>query len=172
LFSEVAKVDSCPDRFKWSSSPSIRPYCFGLDFNHGEFTMVEFQNMLRAYLARQFTLASDALNAITGMLNRVSRLGGVKFSMAYLLSLWTAENKVRLRRRPGFPSWSWLGWEGKITCTSYRVIPPCKADAFRKATQVHLPPGVFWPGFLGIGVAGQYREGLCARQVEAVAHIE
>jgi hypothetical protein len=179
LFSEVAKVDSGPGRLKWSSSPSIRPYCFGLDFDNGEFTMVEFQNMLQAYTARQFTRSSDALNAITGMLNRISRLGGVKFSYGmptepdFVCSLlWTAENKVRLRRRPGFPSWSWLGWEGKITCTSYRVIPPCKADAFRKATQVHLPPGVFWPGTLGIGVAGQYKQDLCAWQAESVARIE
>jgi hypothetical protein len=32
--------------------------------------------MLQAYTARQFTRSSDALNAVTGMLNRISRLGG------------------------------------------------------------------------------------------------
>jgi hypothetical protein len=73
--------------------------------------MDEFQDMLQAYTARQLTRSSDAHNAITGMLNRVSASSGVTFSygmptepnLIYSM-LWTGARNVRLRRRPGFPS--------------------------------------------------------------------
>jgi hypothetical protein len=179
LFSEVARVDSNPDRFKWSLTTANRPYCFGLDFNDNEFTMVEFQNMLQAYTARQFTRSSDALNAAIGMMNRISRLHGVKFSygmptkpdLVYCL-LWTAEQSAWLRRRPGFPSWSWLGWEGKVECTSYRVNPPDGAETSEKGTRASRAPGVFCPGRLGVGIAGQWREDFLAWQADSTAHIE
>jgi hypothetical protein len=178
LFSEIATIKRGPGRYRWLPTEFSRPNCFGLDLNQCEFTMVEFQGMLQAYTARGFTMSSDALNAAVGMLNRVSRLHGVVFSYGMPTErdldcslLWTAPSDVRLRRRGGFPSWSWLGWEGKITCTSYREALPSVSDAFDDITQVLPAPGTFRHGQLLSGVARGYSETNATWQADSAIHI-
>jgi Heterokaryon incompatibility protein (HET) len=175
LFSEVMKIDSHPDRFRCTVFPFLRPHCFGLDFNEDKFAMDEFQDMLQAYTARQLTRSSDAHNAIIGMLNRVSASSGVKFSygmptepnLIYSM-LWTGARNVRLRRRPGFPSWSWLGWEGKITCTSFWISRPWTFD---ESPDDFRAPGFFRPGYF-LSAGGGTHDNDFAWQVDSASPIE
>lgn len=64
---------------------------------------------------------SDALNAVIGILEPLSQardsskglLAGIPASLLEEAILWTP-GQAHIRRRPGFPSWSWTGWIGEI----------------------------------------------------------
>jgi hypothetical protein len=95
--------------------------------------------VLERYTARVLTFESDALNAIIGALSTFRKYGinhswGVPFtttetnnaattighalatpparSEVYMALLWYHADPIG--RRPGFPSWSPLGWKGKV----------------------------------------------------------
>lgn len=93
---------------------------------------------LEEYSGRHLTYQSDALNAISGLLSRISALTylGIPIldqfdlvkqfprTLTVGMALWwflgglawypAHEGKIPLQRRYAFPSWSWLGWEGRI----------------------------------------------------------
>lgn len=92
-----------------------------------------FSNMVREYNERTLSYDQDALNAISGMLAVFSRAfeGGFMFGlpiMFFELALcWQPSSPFDLRRReaphtpasavrPGLPSWSWVGWQGPVSC--------------------------------------------------------
>jgi Heterokaryon incompatibility protein (HET) len=105
---------------------------------------------IEQYSTRKLTNGSDALNAMLGIFNHFGKLpnpifelGGLPLlpkkkkdmapgfqSRAYELSnllTWYHPNQAERRRE--FPSWSWLGWDGKIRrplALNYR--PPVEPD--------------------------------------------
>lgn len=84
------------------------------------------------YGTRDLTDQSDALNAMAGICRRVaskakcSFLQGMPVAAFDLYVLFfppTAGGHLeRFARRPGFPSWSWAGWQGPV---NYTRFPAC-----------------------------------------------
>jgi hypothetical protein len=92
-----------------------------------------FTNLVTAYTRRQLTRRTDRLNAIAGILEEVSKVGGPFFqgiplscfSNAILWDrdfLWSGPKQINERTCqeerdlwiPGLPSWSWAGWMTEI----------------------------------------------------------
>ena len=75
-----------------------------------------YARMVMTYSPRTLTLPADAHNAIAGVLSRMTRsmnmsfIGGLPEGDFFNALLW--DNGGTSPRRPQFPSWSWLGWEG------------------------------------------------------------
>ncbi|KAH7359496.1 heterokaryon incompatibility protein-domain-containing protein [Pyrenochaeta sp. MPI-SDFR-AT-0127] len=89
-----------------------------------EFNFQEAMKLLEQYTTRRLSFESDALNALLGILNHLrSRLHpigsfwGIPFTVSdsdpcFLCMYWWHPKQAT--RRPGFPSWSPLGWIGSI----------------------------------------------------------
>jgi hypothetical protein len=80
--------------------------------------------LIEAYSARNLTYPNDISNAFAGIEDMVRQdwkmnltFGLSQPSMAISL-LWAGGI---LTRREGFPSWSWMGWIGKIICVTDSV---------------------------------------------------
>lgn len=110
------------------------------------------------YSGRHLTYQSDVLNAITGLLSRISVLTylgipildqfdlvkGLPHTLILEMALWqflgglawypAHEGKILLQRRYAFPSWSWLGWEGRITFPKLQIYH-----------EENLDPSAWWP---------------------------
>lgn len=77
-----------------------------------------FKSMVYRYTGRQLTFASDMLNAFDGISAFISQGCNTRFRCGLpteffdLSLLWRPEE--RLKRRQGFSSWTWAGWEGRI----------------------------------------------------------
>ena len=88
-------------------SPEARAWDFGI-----------YARMVWTYSPRALTLSADAHDAIAGVLGRMTRsmnmsfIGGLPEGDFFNALLWDYESEVIIPRRPQFPSWSWLGWEG------------------------------------------------------------
>jgi hypothetical protein len=75
-----------------------------------------------AYAMRQLTFQSDALNAFAGIGKALAASMGVTrifYAMPAVVfdwaMLWTGSIRLKnLKRRSGFPSWAWVGWEGDV----------------------------------------------------------
>jgi hypothetical protein len=104
--------------------------------DHGYSAMDLVKQHIRAYSGRELSFESDALNAIKSSLGTFARrkepvyhIWGVPFKYQSLQpdsSFDIALNfyhEIPCHRRPGFPSWSMLGWKGPIQwCDSpYRL---------------------------------------------------
>lgn len=95
--------------------------------------LVVFMGLVEKYTARDLTYDTDSLKAFTGVIHRfetaetaVNQIWGVPFCRgesdkettdSFVDGLgWNHSWKKHgvPRRRPGFPSWSWAGWAGKI----------------------------------------------------------
>ncbi|KAJ8124666.1 hypothetical protein O1611_g8974 [Lasiodiplodia mahajangana] len=80
---------------------------------------LDYQAFILYYTRRSLTHQEDALNAMRGIIQRVSRvmrcrfLEGLPTAMFDLFVLFFGERRS-LRRRYGFPSYSWAGWKGSI----------------------------------------------------------
>ena len=81
-----------------------------------------WDSLVSAYSGRNLTFASNALNACRGSLDRISRHTGHEFCFGIPKQdfhrglLWKGHHDHQLHRRPEFPSWSWLGWSGRVEC--------------------------------------------------------
>ena len=77
-----------------------------------------YARMVMTYSPRGLTFPADAHNAIAGVLSRMTRsmnmsfIGGLPEGDFFNALLWDYDGKENCRRRPQFPSWSWLGWQG------------------------------------------------------------
>ena len=82
-----------------------------------------YSNIVSIYSGRQLTLAADIIKACRGILNQFTRNTTMEFVHALpredILKalLWKAHPQHCLRRRAGFPSWSWVGWIGRTEYT-------------------------------------------------------
>jgi Heterokaryon incompatibility protein (HET) len=78
----------------------------------------QYFNLVQGYNSRNLTFESDAQNAFTAILTVMSHSfpGGFHFGIpAFLFDigiLWSRMSS--LKRRNSFPSWSWLGWFGRV----------------------------------------------------------
>jgi hypothetical protein len=112
-------------------------------------------DILNIYNTRDLTFDSDALNAVTGVLNELSirpdpvgHFWGVPFGIrpgltGVLFALnWSAA--VPCARRPGFPSWSPLGWRSKDIhfdkAKEQVICVPHTANDLEKGISVKLGP--------------------------------
>ncbi|KAK3312603.1 heterokaryon incompatibility protein-domain-containing protein [Apodospora peruviana] len=83
----------------------------------------DFANMLIYYSQRALTLPSDTIRALAGITRRVSQLSKCRFLQGIPTAVFDAflifESNTRsfLRRRQGFPSYSWAGWKGGLVVT-------------------------------------------------------
>ena len=82
-----------------------------------ESPLVDYVTILFNYTARTLTNQSDVLRAMAGIIRRISS----KFRYRMLEGLPTGAfdyfilfSGTRIRRRRGFPSYSWAGWIGQI----------------------------------------------------------
>ena len=78
-----------------------------------------YARMVMTYSPRTLTLPADAHNVIAGVLSRMTRsmnmsfIGGLPEGDFFNALLWDFQEISPISpRRPQFPSWSWLGWEG------------------------------------------------------------
>ena len=78
----------------------------------------EYTRAIEEYTHREISYESDVLNAFAGLLHIFSRffrcktLLGLPESLLDIALLWKPTSQ--LRRRNGFPSWSWAGWVGRV----------------------------------------------------------
>lgn len=79
---------------------------------------------VEAYCSKDLSFESDALPAITGILNAISQryyskmIWALPESILDLALLWKASSRhigARGRRRPNVPSWSWVSWSAEVT---------------------------------------------------------
>ncbi|KAH8663167.1 hypothetical protein BGZ61DRAFT_562296 [Ilyonectria robusta] len=121
----------------WMYEPYKLP---GMDASH---TGIGLFGLLAAYLTRQLSIPSDTLNAMLGILNLLAQhkrrpvyhVCGVPIlrlksnsnsdgDMAARVTLngflnglcWRLQEPAH--RQPGFPSWSWTGWQGVVDSVS------------------------------------------------------
>jgi hypothetical protein len=90
----------------------IQPLNMECDPNHQWRT---YARAVEAYTARQLTNPGDILNAFSGIANVIYHgrfIEGLPVSAFDLALLW--QPRVLLKRREGFPSWSWAGWIGQV----------------------------------------------------------
>jgi hypothetical protein len=80
--------------------------------------LVQYFSLVRGYNSRTLSFESDALRAFSAIMNAFSSslpnsfLFGVPEFLFDIGLLWTRSEP--LKRRKGFPSWSWAGWSGVI----------------------------------------------------------
>lgn len=76
-----------------------------------------YLQLLSIYIGRRLTYDTDVLSAFAGIINAQSAsLGHFESGLplrlfARALFLSVTPQSVRLSRRIGFPSWSWIGWK-------------------------------------------------------------
>ncbi|KAK8040093.1 hypothetical protein PG993_008504 [Apiospora rasikravindrae] len=109
----------------------------------------ELKAILEQYTTRKLTYQSDALNACTGVL-KIMETGDETFHYGLLTTIYSRRaatanftmwlvwyHKNPSRRRPEFPSWSFLGWEGPATMGTADDCQP----VFWKRTYEEFNPG-------------------------------
>jgi hypothetical protein len=108
----------------------------------------QYFGLVGGYNARDLTFESDALNAFAAIITAMSKSfpGGFHFGIPMFLfdigMLWSTSSS--LKRRSGFPSWSWLGWTGEIK------LPLGYHDAWKPSfdyaadQDVHIRPLIRW----------------------------
>lgn len=85
-----------------------------------------WRSALEEYTARTMTNDCDSINAFLGIQNHIERcladpaddgsfVWGLPLRQFPQSLRWYHKSKARPRRREGFPSWSWAGWEGAVT---------------------------------------------------------
>ncbi|KAI0121825.1 HET-domain-containing protein [Daldinia grandis] len=84
-----------------------------------ESTDTTFRRLVEMYTDRTMTNDSDSLNAFRGMLSSLQKsllpqgfVWGLPLKEFPQSMRWYHPRTVRPRRRPDFPSWSYVGWEG------------------------------------------------------------
>jgi hypothetical protein len=76
--------------------------------------------LIQSYSRRQLSFQGDILNAFAGVTDMLSNECGFELCNGLIKSsltcsmLWSHEKPV-LKRRVGFPSWSWCGWVGETS---------------------------------------------------------
>lgn len=82
----------------------------------------DYSRLLEIYTARVFTNPQDAVWALAGTIRRVGETlrqdmvqGIPAGALGHFMLFRNASGGGFLRRRRGFPSWSWAGWDEQIT---------------------------------------------------------
>ena len=91
-----------------------------LDLRIRSWDFKTFNSLVSLYTARLLSYPDDILNACQGALTElqmrtaVTFKGGIPVQDIHRALLWSSHRQHTLTRRPGFPSWSWSGWFGRI----------------------------------------------------------
>jgi hypothetical protein len=81
-----------------------------------------YMRLVRDYSSKVLSHDSDALNAIKAIFTKLQESGIYRAGFHWGLPLdgfdqaltWSSSYSSILVRRKGFPSWSWLGWKGRV----------------------------------------------------------
>jgi hypothetical protein len=79
-----------------------------------------YKDLVTAYTPRDIGNINDKLSAFDGIGKVLERcldsqlLSGLPESLLDLALLWHPKNKLTKVKGPGFPSWSWAGWQGAV----------------------------------------------------------
>jgi len=110
-------------------------------YGYGHSDIRRYNNHVEEYTGRQLSFEHDVLNAFTAILEDAHTQDGITFCWGLPIEyfshalLWkrhmTGHEKNLLRRRhenqPGkasFPSWSWVGWIGKVELSNREYTTP------------------------------------------------
>ena len=119
LFHDYITLDTSEKRWpmKFTLSAVYSPP-FSLEFTPSDnWGFDTYVRLVKDYTRRKLSVASDASRAIASLLTRISSDTGTDFIFGLPAQdivpalLWQGS---QLRRNEGFPSWSWLGWQGDI----------------------------------------------------------
>ncbi|KAK4034348.1 heterokaryon incompatibility protein-domain-containing protein [Parachaetomium inaequale] len=106
-----------PEQGGWLAS-RVGDGCLRTPIDIASQRLERYGSKLTLYSYRRMTVQSDGLNAFSGILSFLGRMypGGVSLrppleDLQWGL-LWGAQGPSL--RRPGFPSWSWAGWQGGL----------------------------------------------------------
>ncbi|XXH04197.1 hypothetical protein Hte_010611 [Hypoxylon texense] len=123
----IAEWEKLPLHAIPASSTSLFGTIIPCAYNNGleddgpmQISVYNAESMLREYSRRRLSYGSDALNASLGIIqllegmNLYSVWGVLTHDTAYPQMMIYWHHKSPTRRRPGFPSWSYLGWEGQF----------------------------------------------------------
>jgi hypothetical protein len=87
----------------------------------------EYAQLVGDYSRRKLTYEDDVLNAFSGITNTLTKtfLGGFYFGLPRLFfdtaMLWQSKGQLLRRNEEVFPSWSWVGWVGKIDVDNWKL---------------------------------------------------
>lgn len=135
------------DTFSWSEVPANGPpagsgVCpspvLSISISEGPHWDFEaWSRILIEYTGRHLTQERDAMRALAGLRNRLSRNTrtqlpfGLPLSTSVCSLLWKCVNGATFTRREGFPSWSWLGWRGTVDFDHWLEPSPSEYDSTR-----------------------------------------
>lgn len=99
------------DRWMWSGFNDLSP-----DLDASKVFEDQYRSKVASYLRRRMRYDSDAIVAFSGILKVLSQwIGPSHFGLPKAFFgkslLWNSPTRATLKRRTGFPSWSWAGWE-------------------------------------------------------------
>lgn len=121
MFHETLEADEAPDRIPtFQSSTHYWQNGFDIILTDQIWRQTTYGAFVDSYTRRNLTFQADALNACRAALTQMTLATGVGFLWGLPLKglasalLWQPEQYHCLQRRTGFPSWSWLGWVGRI----------------------------------------------------------
>ncbi|RDA84977.1 hypothetical protein CP532_3880 [Ophiocordyceps camponoti-leonardi (nom. inval.)] len=113
-----------------------------------QFTCRVFSIMLEFYTEKKMSRDSDSLNAFLGILGLMEQR---LFPQGFVCGLplrshpqflgWYHSSACSPRRRPGFPSWSFAGWEGAVLMPKpceENIVWDAKTSSFRSNPQIDL----------------------------------
>lgn len=133
LFHDLLNPDQRRDRFSTHQCSKYLVDDVCSVYIHGSaFDIAILDAFVSNYSRRQLTLQTDALDACKGVLNRITQNTGVGFlwgiPLVHTLEAlaWNAFPEGTLARRAEFPSWTWLGWQGRTGFWDWVV----KAETF------------------------------------------
>lgn len=115
---------SHPDKYLFSKKTDVWwDTCDSVDLDAEEPLFARYSDFLAVYSARLIRYQADASRACQGILHQLSTTTGAKWRhglpteyMPAALS-WTSHYSNYRKRRKEFPSWSWLGWQGRSEYT-------------------------------------------------------
>ncbi|KAJ5738205.1 HET-domain-containing protein [Penicillium malachiteum] len=141
-------------------SLSLKPQYFGIDVDklwvdgslevdrHGRTRIVRsgtfaaYAKAIESYTSRQSTYKSDAIRALHGLLHvfqlsfKSEFIAGLPNCIIDIALLWRPTQQ--LKRREGFPSWSWAGWEGQVTYNKPMKIERDDAGHLKSANKAEF----------------------------------
>ncbi|KAJ9602536.1 hypothetical protein H2200_013079 [Cladophialophora chaetospira] len=112
-----------------------------------EWSFAAYSKVVRSYSYRELTLQSDAVNAVTGLFNRIHLPVDAHFFASprhdfHNSLLWfqtpSAGTWNTSVRRHGYPSWSWLGWNTHLQYGAY-LVPGLELYATSRNSSAHMP---------------------------------
>jgi hypothetical protein len=136
-----------PDGLSPSMSTRRKPDRYSFEFLQWP-DLHQFAKLMGLYNSRLLTYQSDALAAFSSIISVLSRSfqGGFFHGTPELYFdfglLWRPNTPSQ--RRPDFPSWSWVGWEGNIVLSCLKKSHQLLLDNKNFSPSIQIYPMVIW----------------------------